>query len=624
MRISSLPAVDEHLRKQEQSPTLRLVLRATTICLPGDPCWPAPAEWDRLNSSVGGRLIATVPLGKPCHDPDFNATECDIIKAQWQYPTIHMSDSASIMSPYFANHSCDPFTAPSTPCSMGNYVQYAVAAESASHVNATLSFARAHNLRLVVRNTGHDYLGRSTGAGALAVWMHRLKDVRLVDWDDGDDRVGSYAYHGKAVRVAAGAQGFQVLDALRGTGFVMVGGECPTVGPAGGYTQGGGHSALSSTFGLAADNVLEWEVLTADGQVRKASRTQNSDLYWALSGGGPGNYGVVLSMTARAHADAPIGSASLFFVAAANHDGDRFWAAIDAFHAALPAIVDAGCMVVYDITDELFQMAPLTAYNKTREDVADILSPLLHALDSLGVAYFATFNHSATYYDHYDQYFGPLPYGAITLGISQDSGRVGGRLVPRSTVLRNNKGLGQTARRIAEQRVLWVGVALNVKPFGGGSSNNSSASNASNGTIQSRHNRVRRASEHDQNAVLPAWREALVHVILTAPLSPDPAQLGTGSNASPADEAPAEEDVITDVVMPAIEAVTPGSGAYMNEADFRQRNFQQAFFGAKYGRLLAIKRRYDPEGFFYATAGVGSEAWELDNDGRLCRAQTPE
>lgn len=57
-----------------------------------------------------------------------------------------------------------------------------------------------------------------------------------------------------------------------------MGGTCPTVGIVGGYTQGGGHSILSSSYGVAADNVLEWEVVTVDGRHLTATPTQNADL----------------------------------------------------------------------------------------------------------------------------------------------------------------------------------------------------------------------------------------------------------------------------------------------------------------------------------------------------------
>jgi hypothetical protein len=227
-------------------------------------------------------------------------------------------------------------------------------------------------------------------------------------------------------------------------------------------------------------------------------------------------------------------------------------------------------------------MAPLTAYNKSGMEVRAIMAPFLRALDELNMTYHTTFSQWSSYYDHYNQYFGPLPLGSIRLGVAQESGRVGGRLLPRSTVQGNSTALGRTARFVAEQGVTWVGVALNVSRFGG----------------------------HEQNAVLPAWRDTLVHVILTAPVSP---------GARPALFADDGGDFMTQKILPAMEAISPGSGAYMNEADFRQPNFQREFFGSNYARLLDIKRKYDPDGFFYAVKGVGSEAWDVSYDGRMCR-----
>jgi len=123
----------------------------------------------------------------------------------------------------------------------------------------------------------NSFLGRSTGAGALSVWTHYLKDIEFQEWSD------DY-YRGSAVKVGAGIEGYEILEAASAQGLVVVGGECPTVGIAGGYTQGGGHSALSTEFGLAADQTLQFEVVTASGDLVTASRTENSDLYWALSG----------------------------------------------------------------------------------------------------------------------------------------------------------------------------------------------------------------------------------------------------------------------------------------------------------------------------------------------------
>lgn len=64
--------------------------KPSTSCryLPGDKDWPTLLEWNQLNKTVHGQLIATVPLGSPCHDPSYNVTECASLAAQWPYPEI--------------------------------------------------------------------------------------------------------------------------------------------------------------------------------------------------------------------------------------------------------------------------------------------------------------------------------------------------------------------------------------------------------------------------------------------------------------------------------------------------------------------------------------------------------
>jgi FAD/FMN-containing dehydrogenase len=82
----------------------------------------------------------------------------------------------------------------------------------------------------------------------------------------------------------------------------------------------------------------------------------------------------------------------------------------------------------------------------------------------------------------------------------------------------------------------------------------------------------------------------------------------------------ASQRKMTDVLMPKIEAVTPGSGSYMNEADFQQKDWQNVFYGSNYGKLKQIKDKYDPEHVFYNIKSVGSDAWTVGPDGRMCRA----
>jgi FAD/FMN-containing dehydrogenase len=167
--------------------------------------------------------------------------------------THSVPSSHSIMQSYFANQSCDPFSDRSKPCTLGNYVSYSVKATGSKDVAAALKFAKTRNVRVLVRNTGHDFLGRSTGAGALAIWTQSLKSITFTQWSD-------KTYTGPAVTVGAGVLGYEVLEAANAQGLTVVSGECATVGLAGGFTQGAGHSALSTTFGLAADQTLSFEV----------------------------------------------------------------------------------------------------------------------------------------------------------------------------------------------------------------------------------------------------------------------------------------------------------------------------------------------------------------------------
>ncbi|USP78593.1 hypothetical protein yc1106_05867 [Curvularia clavata] len=533
---------------------------------PGDWFWPQPFEWSLFNKTVGGRLVATVPLGAPCHGASFNSATCESLKSQWQTEKIHYDSSSSVMAPFFANQSCDPFQPRDRPCELGNYVRYAVNASGPQDIQRAIEYATLRNIRLVIRNTGHDYLGRSTGAGSLAVWTHYLKDITYVPSYQGA------GYKGPAFKIGAGVQGFELMAAARDRGLVTVGGECPTVGVAGGYTQGGGHSAVSTSFGLAADNALDFQVVTACGSLVNASANENSDLYWALRGGGGGTYGVVVSMTVKAYPEAVFGGATVNFLAKDNNK-DTFYDAIQAFHEELPGMVDAGAMVVHYFTTDFFSIAPLSAYNRTQEQVKTILSPFLTRLSSMGVNFTSSYSEFNTYYEHYDKYFGPLPLGNIQVGIAQ----YGGRLIPRDVV----GNISDTWQAVIEKGVTWIGVGTDVSKFG----------------------------SEDTTSVHPAWRKTIVHATLTLPWN----------FTAPWTEAFQVQDKMTNQIIPLVEAATPGSGAYVNEADFRQPNFQDTFWGDNYDKLLDIKKKWDPLGLFYTTVGVGSEAWNVKSDGRMCR-----
>ena len=86
----------------------------------------------------------------------------------------------------------------------------------------------------------------------------------------------------------------EAYDVAFAAGLTLVGVECGSVDIGGGYIQCGGHSMLSTLYGMRADQILEYEVVTADGQHRTATPKKNTDLYQARSGGGGGTFGVLL------------------------------------------------------------------------------------------------------------------------------------------------------------------------------------------------------------------------------------------------------------------------------------------------------------------------------------------
>lgn len=353
----------------------------TCRCFPGDEFWPSSAEWDVFNQTVGGRLIQTVPVASPCHDSfpgvSFDNATCADIRANWIHPEFHDKTSHSPMAAFFANESCDPFTDRAAQCVVGSYVQYAVNASGASDYIETLAFAKQRNIRLVIRNTGHDYLGKSTGAGSLALWTHHLKDIDVLEYS-------SSAYAGKAMRMGAGVQASEAQSVAHALGLVVIEGACPTVGLAGGYTQGGGAGPLGSKFGLAADQVLEWEVVVPTGQILIATPDQNTDLYWALSGGGGGTYGAVLSMTVKLHPDMPTAGASLYF----TDPTEKYRDVLQTFLINLPAMLDAGAVVYWQIIRRgRFTIPQSYLPNGTVQDLKRLFQPTLLALKQNGIAY---------------------------------------------------------------------------------------------------------------------------------------------------------------------------------------------------------------------------------------------
>jgi signal transduction histidine kinase len=162
-----------------------------------------------------------------------------------------------------------------------------------------LDFARSYHVRPVVRGGGHSYFGNSNAAGSLLIWMRPMADI---EQQDAFVPKGAPAETKPvtAVNVGTGALwGDVYYRTIVEAGRYVQGGGCLTVGVAG-FTLGGGFGSLSKAFGTGAANLMEAEVVTADGQVRIVNAFNDPELFFAMRGGG-GTFAVATRLTLRTH-----------------------------------------------------------------------------------------------------------------------------------------------------------------------------------------------------------------------------------------------------------------------------------------------------------------------------------
>jgi hypothetical protein len=252
-----------------------------------------------------------------------------------------------------------------------------------------VSWAAEKNIRLVVKNTGHSFAGRSTGFGSISIWTHNLKDFEFhEDWSPESCTASNSTVPQMAATFGAGIQDREAYALTHEHGVVVSAGSNPSVGLAGWFPSGG-HGPLSSTYGMGADNLLQARVVLPNGTFVTTNECQHPDLFWALRGGGAGTFGIIVEATVKAFPTPQTSIVALSINPIANNITNltaRWWEVAALVHAKLPDIKDSGGQGYYSmfappVAPSLTFSSFVYHYDTSNETVTEIWKNVTEVLD---------------------------------------------------------------------------------------------------------------------------------------------------------------------------------------------------------------------------------------------------
>ena len=591
--LSALPVVGSFL--SGVSASAQTAAPKTRVRL-GDPAWPSDAEWKKLSGEVEGRLIKVRSPLSACIGGPFDESCAQTFK--------------ELKNPYYLGDEVgltqslgwvDAWTSrPSV---------YAVAAKTAQDVVAAVNFARDHNLRLVVKGGGHSYQGSSNAADSLLVWTRHMNAVKLHDAFVGAGCEGRAAPE-PAVSVEAGAIWGHVYNQVTTVGGRYVqGGGCLTVGVVG-LVLGGGFGSFSKAHGTAGANLIEAEVVTADGEVRIANACLNPDLFWGLKGGG-GGFGIVTRVTLKTHALPEYFGGVFATVRATSEDAHRrliakaleFYAqALFNSHWGEQVRIGRGFIAFSMVFQGLDQQQTQAVWKPffdwiadSPQDFAMLAAPRIGAVPA--------------------QRFWDASFLTSVPGLVIADDRQG---APTDNIFWAGN-LGETGAVWHAYQSAWLPASL-----------------LETGRRQSLADALFAAAQHQEVALhfnkgLAGATAEAIAAAKDTPINPmvaDAFALAiSGAGEPPAypgvpghepDVAKAKSDAeAVGKAMDEIRKLLPRVGSYVWETDFFQPNWRDAFWGDNYARLRAVKTKYDPGGLFFLHHGVGSEDWSADGFTRV-------
>jgi FAD/FMN-containing dehydrogenase len=563
----------------------------------GDPAWPTEASWDQLDRDVGGRLIKVRSPLADCVGGSFDANCAQVFK--------------ELKNPYYLG---DEVGLTQSLGWVGAWTSepsvYAVAAKTTQDVVAAVNFARANNLRLVVKGGGHSYQGTSNAADSLLIWTRHMNAVTLHDAFVGAGCAGN-AEPQQAVSIEPGAiWGHVYNQVMTNAGRYVQGGGCMTVGVVG-LILGGGFGSCSKAFGQAGASLLEAEVVTADGDVKIANSCTNPDLFWALKGGG-GGFGIVTRVTLRTH-ELPEFMGGVFATIKASSD--------EAYRRLIAKVLEFYTQALFNPHwGEQLGFRP-----------GGILSIVMvhQGLDQQQTE--ATWRPFFDWVSASAQDFTIVSAPRI---ISEPA-----RLFWNPAALKKAPGLVLAddrpsapadnvfwASNLEEAGLVWYAYQSAWLP------QSLLADNQRERLVDALFAAARHwgVSLHFNKGLAGATPEAIATARDTAmnPAVVDAFALAiSGAGGPPA--YPGVPDHEPDVAkarseaeavgqsMDEIRKLLPRVGSYVWETDYFQPHWQEAFWGENYDRLLKVKTKYDPDGLFFLHHGVGSEDWSADGFTRL-------
>ena len=554
---------------------------------PTDAAWPGEASWQSLNVAVGGNLISVQPLLAGCMPPFESAGCADLL--QHLHNPFYLGDQPAGTQ---VSGWLDAWTpAPSV---------YAIKARTTADVVAGVNFARTNNLRLVIKGTGHSYLGTSNAADSLLIWTRAMNRVEV---HEAFVPMGCPVAPVAAVTAEPGALSIDLYDAVttRAGRYVQAGG-CTDTGVAG-LVQGGGFGSFSKGFGTAAANLLEAEVVTADGRVLTANACLNPDLFWALKGGGGGTFGVITRATVRTH-DLPQSFGGAFGKIKARSDAafERLLARFVGFYGESLLNPHWGESVKIGAANTL--EISLVSQGLERDQVNEVWRPFLDWVKASpkDLSLLQPLSLFAVPSRHWwDVEWNPSMIRDTRDGAPKhhgwwqgDQGQVGAFLhgyeslwLPAS--LLQKKSQPRFAQALfAASRYKQVELHMNKGLAG--------AAPAARAATQ-------------QTATHPGVLDAFALAIIADAEGP----AYPGLARPPVDLQAAHADArAIDLATAELRKLAPDAGSYVSESNYFNSSWQRAYWGDNYARLRVIKDKYDPEGLFFVHHGVGSEGWSPD------------